>query len=243
MKLSVFASLLAAFSLTVSCNNQRSNRLSATHACDSSVRSVDPTSFGLTEWEEKNRVYTPIDLDEFPDEEEVIVTSIVTTIELALGNEEKSTIRLSQRPSAAFSAPSIDCVKNMSLDSSGETTVSIPFNNKNGRIETKNYKITIGKPLREDKSDFLRLELVPEEVTESSNSELEEPESDPAPFTTYFSEEGSSLKFFKLTPPKGKRLNEVEEHNQNYFVHFKNDLERLRSRIVVRRLKQKEKKK
>jgi len=233
LKISLLFSLFLAG--LASCNNQRNNRLSATFACDSAFNSVDPTAFELTE--KQSEIFTKVDPGAFPDSEALAVRSVVSTFELALENEDKITIRtINPNPQADPNNTSIQCVRGLkSLDISEQKEISIPISNKDGKIQLKRFRVEIGNSQREDLTDFIRITALNDEVTEAG--EVSEPPTaaPPVPFTSYFSSPEDQVAFYRETVKEDDDRSEEEVLKDPYYIHYKNDAERVRSRIVVSR--------
>jgi|GEM_PF-5967435 len=228
---------LASILFTVGCNNQRNNRLSAQNACDSSVRAQDPTAYGLRADEVDSKAYETVAPSDFPDEEALAVVSVVTTVEVALPSEEKAVIRVANTNARSNpSGLSVQCIRNISLDTVLEKEITIPISNDGGEIQLRRFKLELGNPQFEDKSDFIKLTEVTDQEPKEADSKDEEAKAAPVAFTTYFSEAEDEFQFFKLAVPEGVEVSEEDLLKQNFFIHYKNDAERVRSRMTVTRI-------
>jgi len=230
----IFALILVS---TVGCNNQRNNRLSASYACDTSVRAEDPTAYSLTERQED--IYTEVNSSEFPDDEALSVISIVSTFEFPQDNEEKTVIRLSNsNVQGNPNSFTVLCALNLPTSAIQERIVNMPVSNTDGEIQIKKFKIEIGNPTREDQSDFIRVTKVVDETPDESSSGDEEDDTiaPPVPFSDYFSSEQDQVTYYKLVDNKESEKSEEELRKINYYIHYKNDADRVRSRIMVTRI-------
>ena len=228
---------LASILFITGCNNQRNNRLSAQNACDSSVRALDTTAYGLRDDEVESEAYEAVSPLDFPDEEALAVLSVVTTVEVALPSEEKAIIRVANTNARANpSGLSVQCIRNISLDTVLEKEITIPISNDGGKIQLRRFKLELGNPQLEDKSDFIKLTEVTDAEPKEAGSDDEKVDSAPVAFTTYFSEAEDEFQFFKLAVPEGVEVSEEDLLKQNFFIHYKNDAERVRSRMTVTRV-------
>jgi len=220
---------------TVGCNNQRNNRLSALNACGGSANAIDPTAFELTE-KQATEVFDAVDPVDFPDGEALAVKSIVSTFEIVLDNEELSTVRIVSSNVQGNPKPTINCTKNITIDSFGMRIIEIPVSNTNGKIQLKKFKIEIGNSTKEDKSDFLRLTAFEKEPPVDENVDEEAGPAEPIPFSTYFSAEQDQVAYYKIKVGDKDERSAEEILKQDYFIHYKNDTNRVRSRITVTRI-------
>jgi hypothetical protein len=234
--------LATALISTTGCNNQRNNRLSAANACDTSMRrgvqATDPTAFELTD--QQKDAFTEVNTSEFPDSEALAVISIISTFNIPLNNEEEAVIRLSNtNVQSNKNVFTVACALNLPDDAVGERIAEMPTSNENGGIQLKKFKIEIGNPKREDQSDFIRVTLVPEDVPEESSegdAAEEEVVAPPVPFSNYFSSDQDEVTYYKLTDKKESEKSAEQLQKISYFIHYKNDAERVRSRITVSRI-------
>jgi len=161
--------------------------------------------------------------------------SVVTTLEVALANEQKAVIRVANTNTRSNpSGLSVQCVRNISLDTVLEKEITIPISNDGGELELRRFKLELGNPQLEDKSDFIKItEVESDEVEEASPEKVDAP---PVAFTTYFSEADDEFQFFKFAVPEDAEISEEERLKENFFIHYKNDVERVRSRMTVTRI-------
>lgn len=239
LKLKNLLILTVSLVATTACNNQRSNRLSALNSCNT-TGVVDPTAFTLTE--KQMELFDSVDPVDFPDDEALVVKSIVSTFTIELENEEKAVVRLSNSNVQGTTGFPVVCAGNLTNEAVATRFVDAPVSNENGQIKLRKFKIEIGNPTREDQSDFLRVTAVNDDPVVEENSEAAAEPAPPVPFSNYFSLAEDEVAYYKVKENKDKPKTEEERLKQDYFIHYKNDAQQVRSRITVSRALKAEKK-
>lgn len=208
------------------CNNQRISRLSAQHVCK---ENSDPAAFSLSQKEIKDDIFVSIPASELPTDQAFIATTVITSLDIELENEEKAIITLSNRAlSINPTAISIACINGFGLNSHSDPenpiTFNTPLTNAKGEVIYQTTTIEYGNPKKEDKSDFLRIVTIPVPAAEPQTADPVTPK----PFSSFFSAEGDELAYYKLKDDKNK--------TKTYYIHYKNDRTRVRSRISLQKI-------
>lgn len=239
------------------CNNRSINRLSALNVCKGDGPESDPASFTLSE--DQSKVLEAVAPEDFPDTEHLVVTSVVTTVDIELENEKKATFTLGNgNVRGNPTAMGVNCIRNLSLEDR-PTTVSFntPLTNENGQVTYQVTTLSFGNPTKEDLSDFVRVSteaFTPpkENNTDIDSDESEEkekttatakeetPKASPAPFSSHFSADGDQTSYYQAK--RSEKEKEKKEDN-TYYIHYKNDAQKIRSRITVTKIVPKEDKK
>lgn len=203
---------------TTSCNNDRSDRLSAANVCDSEE---DPAAFELSESEAA--VYVPATLDF----SQISFTSrMYSTIDINDSNGNPASFTFySKAPSVNSRDVFLLCASGLTLDSNsgGKILHVIPAKKDTERNEVIYQIITteFGNPTKEDGSDFL-LQSFTVGPEEDETGIFQPP---PTSYADFFPSDSANIAVYQKKDDK--------DNLHVYYIHYRNPANGTRVRLTV----------